>query len=350
MYRPTAVVSLSLLVLLVPSTMELLLAQEDSAATKVTNTDIPKKTYVYKQVGNCEIKADVYRLSGDDIRPALVWIHGGALIVGDRALIEVDVLKEHLQRYLEAGFVVISIDYRLAPETKLPQIIEDLQDAFRWVREMGPGSFKIDPHRIAVTGGSAGGYLTLMAGCCVHPRPQCLVSFYGYGDIVGKWYAEPDEFYSKQPAVPKAEAYASVGEVPLSGCSFFTEQGSKRGKFYLYCRQHGLWCNEVAGLDPIKDLEKLVPFCPVRNVTKEYPPTMLLHGDQDTDVPHAQSIMMAEELERHGVTHDLRILKGQEHGFEGVLKDNEWKKNDDPQVTAAVEAVLLFLKTHSQKQ
>ena len=77
---------------------------------------------------------------------------------------------------------------------------------------------------------------------------------------------------------------------------FLTKESDERGRFYLYCRQNGLWCNEVAGLDPIKDLEALVPFCPVRNVTKEYPPTMLLHGDQDTDVPHEQSIMMAKEL------------------------------------------------------
>ena len=263
---------------------------------------------------------------------------------------QLDVLRDYLRRYLEAGFVVISIDYRLAPEAKLPQIIEDLRDAFRWVRETGPQAFKIDPRRMAVTGGSAGGYLTLMAGCCVNPRPQCLVSFYGYGDIVGEWYAKPDEFYLREPAVPKEEAYASVGQVPLSGCTFLTKESDKRGRFYLYCRQNGLWCNEVAGLDPIKDLEALVPFCPVRNVTKEYPPTMLLHGDQDTDVPHEQSIMMAKELARHGVAHELRILRGQGHGFEAVLKDNEWKKNDDPQVAAAMEAVLVFLKEHVQKQ
>jgi dipeptidyl aminopeptidase/acylaminoacyl peptidase len=203
---------------------------------------------------------------------------------------------------------------------------------------------------VAVTGGSAGGYLTLMAGCCVQPPPQCLVSFYGYGDIVGEWYAKPNEFYLREPAVPKEVAYASVGQIPLSGCAFLTKESDERGRFYLYCRQNGLWCNEVAGLDPIKDLETLVPCCPVRNVTKEYPPTMLLHGDQDTDVPHEQSIMMAKELAHHGVVHELRILRGQGHGFEAVVKDNEWKKNDDPQVAAAMEAALVFLKEHVQKR
>ena len=144
--------------------------------------------------------------------------------MGDRGLVELAVFKDYLRRYLEAGFVVISIDYRLAPETKLPQIIEDLQDAFRWVRKTGPEAFQIDPQRVAVTGGSAGGYLTLMAGCCVQPPPQCLVSFYGYGDIVGEWYAKPNEFYLREPAVPKEVAYASVGQIPLSGCAFLTKE------------------------------------------------------------------------------------------------------------------------------
>jgi acetyl esterase/lipase len=340
------ILALSIIVLIVLITTAPLDAQEDLAATENADPQLAKTTCVYKQVDACEIKADVYRLPGDDIRPALVWIHGGALIGGDRELVAIGALKEYLQRYLEAGFVVISIDYRLAPETKLPQIIEDLQDAFRWVREKGPDAFRIDPHRIAVVGGSAGGYLTLMAGYCVHPRPQCLVSFYGYGDIVGKWYSQPDAFYLTFPAVSKEEAFAGVGDKPLSGCSFFSAQGQNRNRFYLYCRQNGLWCNEVAGLDPIRDLEKLVPFCPVRNVTREYPPTMLLHGDKDTDVPHEQSIMMAEELARHGVTHELRILTGQGHGFEGVEKNDEWTKNNDPQVLAALDAVLVFLQKH----
>jgi acetyl esterase/lipase len=266
--------------------------------------------------------------------------------MGDRESIEHDVLRPYLEAYLEANFTVISIDYRLAPETKLCEIIEDVKDAFQWIRDRGPTEFMIDPHRIAVVGGSAGGYLTLMTGFCVKPRPAALVSFYGYGDITGKWYAEPDPFYLGMEIVPKDEAYSAVGEKPLSESSFSTERGARRGKFYLYCRQNGLWCQEVVGYDPLDQPEKFTRFCPVKNVSVDYPPTMLLHGDRDTDVPHAQSLMMAAELEHHGVTHALRILKGQGHGFEGVLVDGEWQRNDAPQVAKALGAVLDFLETH----
>jgi dipeptidyl aminopeptidase/acylaminoacyl peptidase len=62
---------------------------------------------------------------------------------------------------------------------------------------------------------------------------------------------------------------------------------------------------EVVGLDPVKLPGEFDRFCPVRNVTKKYPPTLLLHGDNDTDVPHQQSVSMTAELKRVGVHHEL---------------------------------------------
>ena len=86
-----------------------------------------KTTFTYKKVGNLEIKLDVHRLDDSIVRPVVVWIHGGALINGHRAQINGRVIKQ----MLDDGYVVVSIDYRLAPETKLPHIIEDIEDAFK---------------------------------------------------------------------------------------------------------------------------------------------------------------------------------------------------------------------------
>ncbi|MBI4657547.1 MAG: alpha/beta hydrolase [Verrucomicrobia bacterium] len=293
---------------------------------------LSKQTFTYKKVDDCEIKADVYGPGGNQRRPGILWIHGGALIGGSRTGLG----RDQLQRYLSAGYIVVSIDYRLAPETKFKGIIEDLQDAYQWVRTKGPDLFQIDPDRLAVIGHSAGGYLTLMSGFCLSPRPKALVPFYGYGDIVGEWYSRPDPFYNRQPAVPKDEAYQAVGKQIISEGS-----GGKRFRFYLYCRQQGLWPKEVAGLDPEKDPSAFDRFCPVRNVTAEYPPALLLHGDQDTDVPYQQSVLMADELKRLGVEHELITMKGRGHGFDGGRDGMK-----DPEISATFDRVVAFLDKH----
>ncbi len=289
-----------------------------------------KETHTFKVVENLAIQADVYRPPGNSVRPALVWIHGGALIMGHRG----GIAAEQLELYVNNGYAVVSIDYRLAPEVKLKAIIEDLQDAYRWVREKGPKLFAIDPNRIGVIGHSAGGYLTLMAGFCVRPRPKALVSFYGYGDIAGAWYSRPDAFYSKQPAVTKEEAYQAVGGAVLSGA----RGPNNRPRFYLYCRQQGLWPKEVAGHDPDTEPRAFDPFCPLRNVTAEYPPTLLLHGDKDTDVPYEQSVMMAEKLARSGVKNELITIPGGGHGFD--------RRYPEPEIAKALDRVLAFLRQH----
>ncbi len=270
----------------------------------------------------------MWRPPGADVVPAIFWIHGGALIMGHRGNLRAD----QMSRYLEAGFAVVSIDYRLAPETKLAAILEDVRDGWHWVREKGADLFRIDPARIAVVGHSAGGYLTLTCGYRVSPRPRALVSFYGYGDIAGDWYSRPDPFYSSRPAVPREKAYAAVGGRVISQAV----PPHERGAFYLFCRQQGLWPKEVAGLDPHTEPRAFDPFCPLRNVSRGWPPTLLLHGDADTDVPFAQSELMAGELKRHGVEHEFVRVPDGRHGFDSAMKD--------PAVSAIFDRVIGFLR------
>lgn len=257
-------------------------------------------TYIYKVAGGCEIKADVYNASESVRKPVVIWIHGGALINGSR---------EAPPGWLdpERRYVIVSIDYRLAPETKLPAIIEDIQDAFKWVRERGPKLFRIDPDNLGVAGASAGGYLTLMTGFCVNPRPRALLSLSGYGDITAAWYSHPSPFYLRQPLVSRAEAYRSV----RSACISSAPGKNSRSKFYLYCRQHGIWPQEVTGHDPRVEPHWFDPYCPVRKVSVKYPPTVLIHATDDTDVPFEESVNMDEKLSQFKVTHKfLRVQEG----------------------------------------
>ena len=234
------------------------------------------KTFTYKKVGKLEIKADVYRLDDNIKRPVIVWIHGGALISGHRARVKT--------MMLDAGYAIVSIDYRLAPEAQLPAIIEDLEDAFSWVREQGPKLFQVDTSKIAVMGGSAGGYLTLMSGFRVKSRPTVLVTFWGYGDLVGDWYIKPSKHARHQRVkLSKEEAYRQVSGRPVSDSR---DRKGNGGAFYQYCRQQGLWAKAVSGWDPHTETNKFNPNMPVKNVTSDYPPTSLIHGTKDTDVPY----------------------------------------------------------------
>lgn len=277
-------------------------------------TDQPQ-TVVYKKAQDCEIKADVFGSPTQGRKPVAVWIHGGALISGSRKL---SANARVLRSLLDTGFVVVSIDYRLAPETKLPGIIEDVQDTFRWIRSNAT-SIHVDPDRLVVCGGSAGGYLTLMTGFCVNPRPKALVPYWGYGDIVGPWYSRPDPFYLRQPAVTREDALAAVGHAAVSEPA----PNNSRGKFYLYCRQQGLWPKQVAGHDPGTDDAWFTEYCPIRNVTREYPPTMLVHGTADTDVPYEQSKMMAERLRTVGVQHQLVTVPEGGHGIGNIAAEEQ---------------------------
>ncbi len=269
------------------------------------------ESYTYKTVGDLAIKADVYRPQNELTRPAVVWIHGGALIVGNRAGIDGRV-KKHA---LDARYVLISIDYRLAPETRLPEIIQDLEDAFEWIRRDGPRLFKVDPARLAVAGGSAGGYLTLTSGFRVRPRPVALMSLYGYGDLIGDWYSTPSPHprHNKRK-VTREEAYQQVSGPAISDSR---DRKGNGGLFYEYCRQTGTWPKAVSGWDPVKEAERFRPFMPVKNVTAEYPPTVLIHGTSDTDVPYEQSVLMAEQFKQRNVPHEFISIPNGEHGLSG---------------------------------
>ncbi|MCC2625988.1 MAG: hypothetical protein K0R14_1861 [Burkholderiales bacterium] len=291
---------------------------------------INKQTYTYKIVDNCEIKADVYNVSGKEIKPAIVFIHGGALILGNR--------ESHLvviKTIANAGYTVVSIDYRLAPETKLKDIIEDLCDALNWVQNKGKSLFNIDPHRIGVVGNSAGGYLALMSGFAADYIPKALVSIYGYGDIDGNWFKNPDSFYCQQPLISEQAAYAAISTKIISET---VPPHGNRFLFYTYCRQNGIWPKEVIGYDPrIEPAEMFDQFCPIRNITPSYPSTMLVHGDQDTDVPYERSVEMATKLEEAGVKHKLVTVPGKGHLF-------ELAGFEDQAVAMAFSEVIIFLK------
>jgi acetyl esterase/lipase len=155
------------------------------AQAALADGSLEKTTVTYRRVDGHDILADVYRPKGKEVRPVIVYIHGGALIMGNRERIKYDTRVFSLAE--QNGYGVVSIDYRLAPETKLPAIISDVEAAFTWLGGDGAKQFHFDLDRMIVTGGSAGGYLTLVTGYRVHPKPKALVALYGPLASGGEW-------------------------------------------------------------------------------------------------------------------------------------------------------------------
>ena len=105
----------------------------------------------------------------------------------------------------------------------------------------------------------------------------------------------------------------------------------------MHYRQNGLWPQEVSGFDRETIADKIAQYEPVRNVSGDYPPTLLIHGNKDTDVPYEQSTMMAAQFKQHGVSHILKTIENGEHGFGG---------GNAQQIEDAYKAMREFIVRH----
>ena len=240
--------------------------------------------------------------------PLVFWIHGGGLIGGSRR----DLLPRHRNAYLTLGLAILAIDYRLAPETHLPQIVEDVRDAYDWSAS-NADELGVDPTRIALVGHSGGGYLAFVVAEVVQPRPRAVVTFSGYGDILGDWYTQPSPHHLRRARVSERAARKGLGDEEVSEADIL-----ERWDYYVYLRQRGAWPSEVSGLDPVADREALDAYCPVRHVSSSFPPALLLHGDADKDVPYEQSVAMVEALTAAGADAEVVNVPRCGHAFEQV--------------------------------
>ena len=273
--------------------------------------NITKFSHIYKE----NINLDVYipKCINKSL-PVITYIHGGALIWGSREEVNID----EINAFHDEGMAYISIDYRLAPETKLMDIKNDVEDAFTWIRGTGVSLYGFDENRIAVLGKSAGGYLALLSGTFEH-KPQAIISFYGYGDILGDWYSHPSRHYLLSPSVSEHEVNRCIVQdrPTYAKCE-------DRWPLYLHARQTGTWASLVSGYKTSEINTALTTYCPILNINANFPPTFLLHGSADTDVPFERSTDMYDALIKKGIKTQLHIQPEGHHGF-----DSNWKNTPE---------------------
>ena len=97
-------------------------------------------------------------------------------------------------------------------------------------------------------------------------------------------------------------------------------------------------------MDPARGLQPFPPFCPERNLPPYYPPTLLLHGDADTDVPYAQSVAMAAALDSAGVKNELLTIPDGPHGYINTTTRDDYESSNPTPAAKSLHRTLAFLK------
>jgi len=271
----------------------------------------------------------------NDGYPVILHIHGGGFIVGDRSLHSPFFVNELTNR----NWVYISFDYRLAPEVKIDEMWADFQDAWNWTLNDAPKllSTTFNVGKTLLIGESAGGYFSLVGGYKLTPRPKAIIDLFGNAAISGPFYNSPKENLDPENVVQDS-VWENVKDRPICGYPVLDSDGNlitdARSFIYMNMVQKGTFLKHIFGLDINKesDVPKIDSWTPARNISKDYPPTYLMHGDQDPIVPIADSEEVAEALKKHGVVHEFVVGEGQEHGMMDAFIPNEpgWGKYVTP--------------------
>lgn len=245
--------------------------------------------------GGRELKADVYTPPpGTSNGAGVLLVHGGAWTTGDRSQ-----LRGYGILLGRIGYTCVSCEYRLSGEAKWPAQIHDAKAALRWMRA-NSGRLGIDPGKIAVSGNSAGGHLSLMIAGTPH-----VAEFEGDGGNAGVStdVAACIAYYA--PAL----LYTPRRELP--------EQ-----------------LNFLFGAGYPEEIAKAAS--PITNASKAFPPTMLITGNKDELVPDEASFLMYRALIDAGAKAELHVYEGAPHAFDAIPEFGRQ--------TAAIMA--LFLDRH----
>lgn len=258
---------------------------------------------VYGSPGGRDLHLDVVmqRAAPNSPRPAIVFIHGGSWKFGTKGQFR----RQAAWLADRLNIFGACIEYRLSGEAQFPAALQDAKCAVRWIRSVAD-KYSIDPSRIAVCGGSAGGHLSSMMAVSNGVKAyegsgghadfssdvQLAILFNGEFDM---W-----DLVKKRSLIDAMDAFfgGSQDEIP----------------------------------------ERYNEASPIQRVTEDTPPMLFLHGDQDRCVSHEQALAMAKRLTEVKVPAEVEIYAGKPHAW--FNKDPDWR--------ITVQRVEPFLKKHFQ--
>lgn len=239
---------------------------------------------VFHRDGGRKVRLDVYRPTspGEDLRPAVLQIHGGGWVLGSRLEQGIPLLT-HLAAN---GWVGFNADYRLSPAVTMPEHVVDVKRAIAWIREHG-AEYGADPDRIVITGGSAGGHLVALAALTANDREL-------------------------QPGFEEIDT-SVIAAVPFYGIYDLTDPDV----VYWHDFRHWLLEKVVIG-QPLEEARDLfIENSPTHRVHAGAPPFLIFHGDSDILIPVADARSFVAELERVSESTVRYVeLPGADHAFD----------------------------------
>jgi len=235
----------------------------------------------FAKVGDISLKLDLYRPVGATSPPLLVWVHGGAWRAGSKDSMP-------LGELVKRGFAIASIDYRLSPVAKFPAQVHDCKAAIRFLRAKAKQN-DYDASRIGIAGSSAGGHLVAEIGVTN-----------GHPTLEGTIGEHPDQSSSVQAIV---DYYGPTNFLTI------LKQSTPHG---VSVRVPALQL--LLGSQPEENSAIAKLASPVFHIDKDDPPLLMIHGDQDPQVPINQSHELHGRYKEFGLTATLEVIHGGAHG------------------------------------
>lgn len=262
------------------------------------------KDVQYATASGRELLLDFYRSDTTDKPangwPLIVWIHGGAWRSGSKANVPIIRLLQH-------DFAIASVDYRLSPVAQFPAQIHDIKAAIRFLRANSK-QYELDTSRVYIAGASAGGHLAALVGVSN-----------GLKTLEGS-LGECQQYTSDVQAI--------ISFYGASNLQTILSQSTPHG---LSVRVPALQL--LLGGQPEQQRELAVLASPVTHVDESDPPLLLIHGDQDPQMPINQSHELQGAYQRHNLTVDFDVIHGGVHGGDRFYEDAvinriaKWLKN-----------------------
>lgn len=272
--------------------------QDEPALPFVRTGDV-----VYGRKHGTALTFDVFQPRENAKRVGVVLVVSGGWFSAHQ-FISVDMVRPMVER----GYTVFAVVHGSQPKFTIPEILDDMHRAIRYIRHHAK-EYDIDPERIGIYGGSAGGHLSLMQGVAGTPgkadaadpvdrassRVQAVACFFPPTDFLN--YGKPGENALGRGVLVNFKA-------PFD----FHEYDAKQNVYV-----------------PITDEEKRNEIgraiAPVTHVTPDDPPTLIIHGDADALVPIQQADLFVEKARQQGVGAELVVKPGAGHGWDGIIKD-----------------------------